>query len=160
MSEIPHKSSVTILPQWFWCWWRTHKRLKRMLFNWTIQDKMRIKFFFFLGGGLLFPSYLQHKNKQFTFARRCLQREEGMRHDLFLRTASIQLAKDQWTVCFCVVHSLEKEDFLKNVCILSCFVQLKSILSNLLCVSDLFSEHWQSTLFQVLTLRSVKFVQM
>ena len=110
-----------------------------MLFNWTKQDKMRIKFFFFfLGGGLLFPSYLQHKNKQFTFARRCLQREEGMRHDLFLRTASIQLAKDQWTVCFCVVHSLEKEDFLKNVCILSCFVQLKSILSNLLCVSYLF----------------------
>ena len=36
---------------------------------------------------------------------------------------------------FCCI--LKKEDFLENVHILSCFVQLKSVLSNLLCVSDL-----------------------
>ena len=50
--------------------------------------------------------------------------------------------------CFYVVHSLEKEDFLENLHVLSCFVQLKTILFNLLCVVDLFSEHWQSTLFE------------
>ena len=38
--------------------------------------------------------------------------------------------------CFCVVHSYEKEDFLENSCILSCSVQFKSILFNLLCVFD------------------------
>ena len=42
-----------------------------------------------------------------------------------------------------------KKDFLKNLCILFCFVQLKIILINPLCVLDLFSEHWQSTLFQI-----------
>ena len=37
-----------------------------------------------------------------------------------------------------------------NICILSSFVWLKSILLNLFCVSDLlFSERLQSTLFQV-----------
>ena len=41
-------------------------------------------------------------------------------------------------VCFYVVHSFEKEDFLKNLHILSCFVQLKRVLCNLLCVWDLF----------------------
>ena len=42
-------------------------------------------------------------------------------------------------VYFCVVHSFEKEDFLENSCILSCFVQLISILLNLACVFDLFT---------------------
>ena len=42
----------------------------------------------------------------------------------------------------------DKEDFLKNVHVLSCFVQLKSILL-ITCVLDLFSERWQSTLFQI-----------
>ena len=41
-------------------------------------------------------------------------------------------------VCFYVVCSLEKEDFLENLHILFCFVQLKSILFNLLCVLDFF----------------------
>ena len=47
-----------------------------------------------------------------------------------------------------IVRSLEKEDFLENLHILSCLVQLKSVLFNLLCVLDLFSECRQSTLFQ------------
>ena len=37
--------------------------------------------------------------------------------------------------CFCVVYSFEK-DFLENSRILSCFVQLKSVLFDLLCVFD------------------------
>ena len=48
-----------------------------------------------------------------------------------LPSASIQLAKDKWVVCFRVVGSFEKEDVLENTRILSCFVQLKSILFNL-----------------------------
>ena len=51
--------------------------------------------------------------------------------------------------CFYVVRSVEKEDFLENLHVLSCFVQLKSVLFNLLCVLDPFSELRQSTLFQV-----------
>ena len=39
-----------------------------------------------------------------------------------------------------VLNSLETEDFLENSHILSWFVQLKSILFNLLCVLDLSSE--------------------
>ena len=49
-------------------------------------------------------------------------------------------------VCFYLVRSLEKVDFLKNLRILSCFVQFKSVLFNLLCVLDLFAECRQSTL--------------
>ena len=52
-------------------------------------------------------------------------------------------------VCFYVVRSLEKDNFLKNLHILSCFVQLKSVLFNLLRVLDLFSERRQSTLFKI-----------
>ena len=37
-----------------------------------------------------------------------------------------------------VVHSLGKEDFLDNLHILSCFVQLKGVLFNQLCFLDLF----------------------
>ena len=37
---------------------------------------------------------------------------------------------------FYAVRSLEKEDFLENPHILSCFVRLKSVLFNLLCVLD------------------------
>ena len=37
---------------------------------------------------------------------------------------------------FNVVRSLEQEDFLQNVHVLSCFIQLKSVLFNLLCVLD------------------------
>ena len=44
-------------------------------------------------------------------------------------------------------HSVEKEDFLENSCNASCFVQLKSILFNLLYVFDSFSQRWQSALF-------------
>ena len=35
-------------------------------------------------------------------------------------------------------------------CIFSCLIQLKNILFNLLCVFNLFSERWQSTLCQIL----------
>ena len=53
--------------------------------------------------------------------------------------------------CFYVVRSLEKEDFLENSHVLSCIVQLKSVLFSLLCVLDFFffSERWQSALFQI-----------
>ena len=37
-------------------------------------------------------------------------------------------------ICFYVVRSLEKQDFVENSYILSCFVQLKSVVFNLLCV--------------------------
>ena len=40
--------------------------------------------------------------------------------------------------CFYVVRSCVKDDFIGNSLILSCFVQLKSVLFNLLCVLDLF----------------------
>ena len=49
-------------------------------------------------------------------------------------------------LCFYVVRSLEKEDILENSYVLSCFVQLKSVLFNLLCVSDLFSKNAGSQL--------------
>ena len=40
-------------------------------------------------------------------------------------------------VCVCyVVRSLEKGDFIENSHVLSCFVQLKNVLFNLLCVLD------------------------
>ena len=39
--------------------------------------------------------------------------------------------------CFSVFHCLEKENFLKNLHVLCCFVQLKSVLFNLVCVWDL-----------------------
>ena len=54
--------------------------------------------------------------------------------------------------CFYVVRSLEKEDFLENTHLLSCFVQSKSVLFHLFCVLDFFFfflERWQSTLFQI-----------
>ena len=38
----------------------------------------------------------------------------------------------------------EKEDFLGNLCFLSCFIRLKSVLFNLLCVFELFL--WQQNL--------------
>ena len=41
-------------------------------------------------------------------------------------------------VYFCVVHSFKKEDRLENSHILSCLVQLKSVLFNLLCVFFIF----------------------
>ena len=48
-----------------------------------------------------------------------------------------------------VVRSLENEDFLENSHVLSCFVQLKSVLFNLLCVLDFFPpERWQSAVFK------------
>ena len=37
---------------------------------------------------------------------------------------------DKWIVYFYVVHSFEKEDFIENSRILSCFVELKSVLFN------------------------------
>ena len=78
-----------------------------MLFIWTKQDKM-CKF-------LRISSYA-----------------------LFLVLASKHsTGKSNFTVYLCVVRSLEKEDFLENLCILSCFVQLKSVLFNLFCVFDL-----------------------
>ena len=56
--------------------------------------------------------------------------------------SSIRLTEAKWTdslfLCFYVVHSLEKEGFLKNLHILFCYVQLKSVLFNL-CVLDLFT---------------------
>ena len=68
-------------------------------------------------------------------------------------SASTQTAKVNWLPSFCVVRSFEKEDFLKNSCILSCLVQLKSILLNLLCIFFFLGgglDCWQSTLFQLL----------
>ena len=40
-------------------------------------------------------------------------------------------------LCFYVVRSLEKEDFLENSHVLSRFVQLQNVLFNFLCVLDL-----------------------
>ena len=60
-------------------------------------------------------------------------------------TSSISLCQLNWhklselTVCLYVVSSLEKEDFLESLHVLSCFVQLKSVLFNLLCVLDLIT---------------------
>ena len=48
-----------------------------------------------------------------------------------------------------VVCTLEKWDSLQKSRNLSCFVQLKSFLFNPLCVFDLFSKGWQSTLFEI-----------
>ena len=42
-----------------------------------------------------------------------------------------------------------------KMCILSCFMSLKGILLNRLCVFHLFSECWQSTLFQIFCVLSV-----
>ena len=45
-------------------------------------------------------------------------------------------------VCFYVVRSLEREDFLENSHVLSCIVQSKSVLFNLLCVwGSFFSQN-------------------
>ena len=57
-----------------------------------------------------------------------------------LPSTSIKLAKDKGGVCFCAVSCFEKEDYLENSCILSCFVRIKGILFNLLCVFDLFTQ--------------------
>ena len=45
-----------------------------------------------------------------------------------------------------VLHvALKKKDFLENLCILFCFVQLKGILFNLLCVSfNFLSVLWKT----------------
>ena len=43
-----------------------------------------------------------------------------------------------------------KKDFLENSCILSCFVQLKSILFNLLCVFDFFHSAGSQLLFRLI----------
>ena len=71
-----------------------------------------------------------------------------LRHALYFSTsiscpfpcASVQASNWQkiskLIVYFCVVRSFEKEDFLQNSRILSCLVQLKDILFNLLCVFD------------------------
>ena len=42
---------------------------------------------------------------------------------------------------FYIVRGFEKEDFIENSHILSCFVQLKSVLLNLLCVLNLASKN-------------------
>ena len=58
--------------------------------------------------------------------------------------------KAKWINCFFLCCTwLEKEDFLETLHVLSCLVQLKSVLFNLLCVLDPFSERWQTTLFQM-----------
>ena len=58
--------------------------------------------------------------------------------------ASFQAPKWQklskFIVYFCVVRSFEKEDFLENARILSCFAQFKSVLFNILRVFDLSVE--------------------
>ena len=43
-----------------------------------------------------------------------------------LHSAIDQVAKEKWIVCFCVVRSFEKEEFLENSHILSRFVQSKA----------------------------------
>ena len=58
-------------------------------------------------------------------------------------SASIQLAKDKQLVYLCFVRSFQKKkkkDFLQYSRILSCIVQLKSVLFNLLRVVDLFQK--------------------
>ena len=61
------------------------------------------------------------------------QRLKTMLFSCPLPSTSISLAKDKWIVCFCIVNSYEKRISLK-IHILSCFVWLKSVLFNLLCV--------------------------
>ena len=58
------------------------------------------------------------------------------------RPPSVNIQASSWQkiskliVYFCVVRSFEKEDFLENLRILSCLIQVKSIIFNLLCVFD------------------------
>ena len=60
----------------------------------------------------------------------------GKGHETRRNTSSHQTDKIVGLLfCFYVVHSLEKEDFLKTLRILSCFVQLKSVLFNLLALA-------------------------
>ena len=54
-----------------------------------------------------------------------------------LPSANIQQAKDTLTVCFCVQRNFEKQDFLENSRIVSCF-ELKSVLLKFLCVFIFF----------------------
>ena len=65
------------------------------------------------------------------------------REVLFLPPASqhltdTSLVNSLFVFLFLCCKYLEKEDFLENLHVLSCFVQLKSILFNLLCVLDHF----------------------
>ena len=78
------------------------KYIKRTLFKWTKQDIMRE---FSRKSSL--SNLRTTQNKQFTHAL---------------------LEKNKWS--FSVVRSFEKEDFLENLHILSCFVQSKSVLFN------------------------------
>ena len=55
-----------------------------------------------------------------------------MKHTSFWRNPNGSIV----VVCICIAHGFE-EDPLK-ICILSCFVSLKGVLFNLLCVYDLF----------------------
>ena len=61
-----------------------------------------------------------------------------------------QWTKIRWFNCFLLYcMQFEKDDYIKNLHDLSCSVLLKSNFFSLMCVLDLFSECWQSTLFQI-----------
>ena len=70
---------------------------------------------------------------------------------LFLLLASsiqpMQNKLNYLSFCFFVIRSLKTRTSSKNLHILSCLVQLKSVLL-IFCVLDLFAECWQSILFQ------------
>ena len=78
------------------------KRLKRKPFHWTKQDRMQI----FEGIIFFLQNYEQYKNR--------IQIQYKNRQTSTLPHARIQLAAAKWFVCFCIVRSFEKEDFLEK----------------------------------------------
>ena len=92
--------------------------LRRTLFNWTKQDK-RCKF----SGKSSFSSYIQHREEK--------NKNKQTKTNKQTNLLSLACAGQRFLCC----TQLEKEDdFFENVHVLSCFVQLKSVLFNLLCV--------------------------
>ena len=67
----------------------------------------------------------------------------------FHQLPGTQPTKISWFNCFLLYCTqLEKDDYIENVHVLSCFVVLKSVLLFSCVFWIFFSERWQSTLFQ------------
>ena len=98
-------------------------------------------------GSPLFGSYVQHKNAQTINWRHWSQSCA-----LFFPLASKHPTGKRevnWLSIIVLYIAPKKRTSLKIY--LFCLVQLKSVPFNLLCVLNLFSECWQSTLFQILS---------
>ena len=92
---------------------KTHTKLKQTLFIQTKQDRMQI----FWVTVFLKAMNDTKTNKSLSFCRQqdsCIKKELGTRLYL-LPSEGIQLVTERTVICFCIVCSFEKEDFLEHL---------------------------------------------